>query len=64
MAKTILIDEFHVALYVPRGLGDTECDAIRQTLDTSRFQGQLRHAIRVNIGRQRSLAQVRVTITR
>ena len=64
MAKTILIDEFHVALYVPRGLADTECDAIRQTLDTSRFQGQLRRAVRVVVGRHRSLAQVRVNITR
>jgi hypothetical protein len=64
VAKTVLIDEFHVALYVPRGLADTECDVIRQTLDTSRFRSQFRHAVRVVLRRNQALAQVRLTITR
>jgi hypothetical protein len=64
MAKPILIDEFHLTFYVPRGLPDSDGDAIRQTLDTSRFRRQLRQAFQDVIRQHPALSRVRVTVTR
>ena len=62
--KAILIDEFHLTVYVPRALPEPEYDRIRQILDTSRFQRQLREAIREVVRQHPALGRVRVTVTR
>jgi hypothetical protein len=64
MADRIVIDEFHLTLEVPRGLPDSESEAIRRTLDSARFQVRLRRAAQRVCGRQRSLVKVRVQLSR
>jgi len=63
MPKTILINEFHVSLYVPRGLPDRECDAILRDLDGARFRAQLQRAARNLIRQYPALNRVTVRVS-
>ena len=64
MANSRLIEQFHLCLRVPRGLGEAECAAIRRTLDSRRFQIHLLRTVRAVTRRHRSLRLVRFTLTR
>jgi hypothetical protein len=64
MVKAILIDEFHLTVYAPRGLPEPEYDAVRQTLDDRRFQADLRRAAREVCRQYPALGKARVTLTR
>jgi hypothetical protein len=37
MPRARLIENFHLSVYVPRGLPEAEYEAVRQTLDDVRF---------------------------
>jgi hypothetical protein len=62
MPKATLMDEFHVPIYVPRGIPSSESHAIRQGLDHPTFRAELRHAVWAVIRRWPALRKVRVTI--
>ena len=64
MAKMILIDEFHVAMFVPRGLDESEYQAIRRALDSRRFRTDLSQAVREVFRRYPALRKVPVRISR
>ena len=64
MANSILIDEFQLAVLVPRGLRVTASRAVRRTLNDARFRERLRRAIRDVFSRYPSLAKARFTLTR
>lgn len=64
MANSILIDEFHLAVFVPRGLRSAACRAVRRSLADARFQAGLRRAIRDIFGRYPSLSKARFTLAR
>lgn len=64
MPTSILMDEFHLTVYVPRGLRAAAYRAIRPTLDDARFRAALRRASRGVVGRNPSLGKIRVTLTR
>ena len=64
VARLLLMDEFHVTARAPRGLSDTEYDAIRQTLDDEQFQSGLRRAVRAVFRQYPQLSKVRVRVTR
>jgi hypothetical protein len=64
VAKTILIDEFHVSIRAPRGLRDAGYAAMRRTLDDRGFQAELRRAVRDVVRRHPPLSKVRLTLTR
>ena len=64
MAKLILIEEFHLSLFAPRGLSEPEYDAIRQVLDEASFQADLARAVRKLMRRYPALSKVRVKISR
>ena len=64
MAKRVLMDEFHVTVFAPRGLAAGEYDAIRRTLDDVRFQGVLRRAVCRVVRRFPALHKVRVALSR
>jgi hypothetical protein len=53
MAKAIVMDEFHLTIYAPRGLPKSKYDALRQALEGPLFQADLRRAIRDTFLRQR-----------
>jgi hypothetical protein len=46
MANGILIDEFHLSAFVPRGLPAAAEDAVRRTLDKRNFLANLRRVVR------------------
>ena len=64
MTKFILLDEFHLTVYAPRGRPATEHEAVRQTLDDPGFQAAVRQAIRVVVRQFSALRKVRLTLTR
>ena len=64
MAKTILFEEFHVTVRVPRGLSGPECAAIRRSLNAAGFHAALRRAIREVFSEYPPLRRLRVVISR
>lgn len=64
MAKLILIEEFHIAVFVPRGRSPADYDAIRRTLDAKPFRGRLRRAIRAVVRAFPSLRSARLRLGR
>jgi hypothetical protein len=63
MGKSILIEEFHVSVFVPRNLPDAECVRIRRTLNGRRFGARLRRATEGVVRRYLALDKVSITIT-
>lgn len=63
MAKQELIEEFHISVFVPRGLTGTEVRAIRRTLLSERFRARLGRAVAELLHQYPSLSMSRVTVT-
>jgi hypothetical protein len=63
MSKSILIEEFHVSVFVPRNLPDAECVRIRRTLNGKSFGDRLRPAIQGVVRRYPVLSKIRITLT-
>jgi hypothetical protein len=63
-SSTVLIDEFHLTVFVPRVLRSVAYRAVRRTLDDPRFRERLRRAIRDVFGRYPSLSKTRFTLLR
>jgi len=64
MAKNILIDELHLTVFVPSGLGAESVRAVRQTLRSARWHTALRRAIQGVFHRYAALGNVRFNLTR
>ena len=64
MPKAIVMDEFHITVYVSRGLPEAESRAIRRTLDRANLRGRLRRAAQEVFGGYRSLASATVRLSR
>jgi hypothetical protein len=64
MSRTLLIEEFHVGLFVPRQLPAKDGAAIRRTLRSSSFALKLREALLETVGRFASLDTITVKISR
>jgi len=64
MARTVLIDEFHVAVYIPIGLSATECRKVRRALQNRRFMPALQRAVREFFLRYPSLVAASVDVCR
>jgi hypothetical protein len=63
VAKALLMDEFHITVYALPGLASSDYDAIRATLDASRFKVTLRRAVRAVFRRHLPWDKTRVTVT-
>ena len=64
MPKRIVMEEFHLTVRAPRGLANSEYDAICKTLASRLFQTRLRRAVRKVVGEHPELAQVKVELSR
>ncbi len=64
MARTVLIDEFHLTLRVPSDLPPAASRAITRTLDRPRLHAELRGAVRQVLRRYPALRAVRVRLSR
>ena len=64
MARSLVMEEFHVTVKVPGGLAQSVYGSIRRTLNRTRFQTRLRRAILAVFRRCPTLVKIRVTLTR
>ncbi len=64
MSRTILLEEYHLTVRAPRGLPESQYDAMRQALDDARFQTGLRCVVRDFFRQYTALAWARVSLTR
>ena len=64
MPRALLIEEFHVSLFVPQQLSAKEGAAIRRTLQSLSFARRLRQAVADVIEINRHLEAVVVKISR
>ena len=64
MARLILMDAFHLAVRVPRGLPPAEDAAVRRTPDGPRFRAALGRAPRDLTRRYSALNNARVAVGR
>ena len=64
MAERIVIEEYHLTVLVPRGLLESEAEAIRLTLADPAFEGRLRRAVRRIFRGTGSLEKVKVRLSR
>jgi hypothetical protein len=63
MAKSILVEEYHVSVLAPRGLPDRAYLAMRRQLRDRRFQAALRQALGDLMRRHPSLNEVRIRLS-
>lgn len=63
MAKTIMMDEFHVTVFAPGGLRKAEYAGISRALNGARFRRDLGRAVRAVFRRHPSLRKVRVRLS-
>ena len=64
MAKGMVLDEFHLTIFAPADLPEQKYQAIRETLDDRRFQGDLRRAVRAVTGQYPSMDKVKFRLSR
>ena len=64
MARTVLMEEFHVTVLVPVGLSQMEYASIQRTLNTQRFRARLGKAIGALFRQHSSLKMAKVRISR
>lgn len=64
MPKRVLIEEFHVSVYVSSTLPDAQSTAIRRTLNSKRFCAGLKRTVRGVVRQHPSLSRVHVRISR
>ncbi|HEX4591358.1 MAG TPA: hypothetical protein VH120_15590 [Gemmataceae bacterium] len=64
MPRKLLIEQFHLNVYVPWGLRPAEADAMRRSMQKARFRSRLRRAVEAVFRRYRSLRQTTLDVTR
>jgi hypothetical protein len=64
VAKTVILDEFHLTFRIPNDLSDDETEAIRQVLAGDDFMSRLRRAVRAALRAVPELSLVRASLTR
>jgi hypothetical protein len=64
MVKRIMMDEFHVTVFVPAALPTAAYRAIRRTLDEGRLCVRLQAAVKGVFGKYPSLARAVVRLSR
>lgn len=64
MAKTVLLDEWHLSVRIPVALPAPTVTAIRRTLNAKAFAAALRRAVLAVVRERPVLTPVRVIVTR
>jgi len=64
MAKSVLVEEFHVTVRMPVGLSKMKYSAAVRTLHSKRFHARLRDAVRIAVLSHSSLQSATVSISR
>jgi hypothetical protein len=64
MAQFLVMEEFHLTITAPRGLGAAEYAAIRRALGAPAFRAGLRRAVRELVRCRPALARARFALSR
>jgi hypothetical protein len=64
VADLTVMDELHLTVLAPHDLREAEYDAIQQGQNSRRLHERIRGAVRLVLHRRRSLAKVRVRVSR
>jgi len=64
MLDDVLLDEFHVSLFVPADLGESQVAAARQVLDRPAFRARLQRILCRLLDRHEPLRPLRVEVSR
>jgi hypothetical protein len=64
MPKNIVIDEFHVTVFVTPSLASIESAAIRRSLRSAPFRSRLKRAVQAVFRRYRPLHKTRLKVSR
>jgi hypothetical protein len=64
MAQSILIDEFHLSVRMPKGLPERDYLAVRRVLNSNRFQNQLSRALEEMAKRHPELRHATILVSR
>jgi hypothetical protein len=64
MGKGVVLEEFHLTVLAPRGLPESEYDAICRALADPAFESRLRRAVRRAFRREGGLAKTKVRVSR
>lgn len=64
MPRRVVIEQFHVTVFVPSKLSPTEVLAVRRALTGPGFRGRLRRAADAVVNRYRSLRRATVHVSR
>ena len=64
MARTVVIDELHLTIRIPKNLPDDQAGAIRRTLDGADFTNRLRRAVQGVVRAFWELSAVSITLSR
>ena len=64
MTGMTLLEEFHFTIFAPRGLPESEDDAMREVLNERRFRRRRSHAARQLVRRYPQLTRVKVRLSR
>jgi hypothetical protein len=64
MDEGVLMEEFHLTVMAPRGLPESEYDAIHMALADPAFEARLRRAVRRAFRGKASLGKAKVRVSR
>ena len=64
MAKTVLLDEWHVTFRIPAKLPDADVRAVRRVLNGKAFTAAIRRAVSAVVRERLVLKLVQVAVTR
>jgi hypothetical protein len=64
MGKGVVMEEFHLTVLAPRGLPESEYDAIHRALADPSFESRLRRAIRRAFRGEAPLGKAKVRVSR
>ena len=64
MPDRLVIEQFHLTVFVPRGLPPDECRAVRRALAGRGFAGRLRRAAEAVAARDPSLRRTTIEVSR
>lgn len=63
MARSVMFDQYHLSIFVRRGLPEQDYRAIRRVLKSTRFVIEMRRGVQAVINKYPALRKTRITVT-
>lgn len=63
MAKHIMVEQYHLNVFAPRKLPESDYEAMHRALSRGRFRVRLRRALQRVFRRYRTLSRAKITVS-